>query len=270
MAVTHQPAGRAHPAHRRQLEDEPGPPAGDRVRAEAGLEPQGRAPRLRRRRGRGLPAVHRPAFRADARLGGQASSSRSARRTSRSTSPAPTPARSPQRSWPRSTAPTSSSVTPSGAACTGRPTRMSPRRSPRRSTHNLVPVICVGETAEDREAHGPSAVPVAQLRAALAGVRRGQPTSSSPTSRSGRSAPGSRPRRSRPSRSRPRCAACSSRRSATEAADATRILYGGSVKAANIAGFMREPNVDGALVGGASLDIAEFSSIVQYQKHVGV
>ena len=50
----------------------------------------------------------------------------------------------------------------------------------------------------------------------------------------------------------------------------TRILYGGSVKAANIAGFMREPNVDGALVGGASLDLNEFSSIVRYQKHVGV
>jgi triosephosphate isomerase len=32
---------------------------------------------------------------------------------------------------------------------------------------------------------------------------------------------------------------------------------------------MRQPNVDGALVGGASLDIAEFSSIVRYQQHVG-
>jgi triosephosphate isomerase len=54
-----------------------------------------------------------------------------------------------------------------------------------------------------------------------------------------------------------------------EAAAATRILYGGSVKSSNIAGFMREKNVDGALVGGASLDLAEFSSIVQFQKHVG-
>ena len=54
-----------------------------------------------------------------------------------------------------------------------------------------------------------------------------------------------------------------------EVAAATRILYGGSVKAANIAGFMREADVDGALVGGASLQIDEFSSIVRYQKHVG-
>jgi len=52
-------------------------------------------------------------------------------------------------------------------------------------------------------------------------------------------------------------------------ADATRILYGGSVKSNNIASFLRMPNVDGALVGGASLDIAEFSSIAQFRKHVG-
>jgi triosephosphate isomerase len=55
-----------------------------------------------------------------------------------------------------------------------------------------------------------------------------------------------------------------------DVADATRVLYGGSVKSTNIAGFMRQPNVDGVLVGGASLDIAEFSSIAQFLKHVGV
>ena len=54
------------------------------------------------------------------------------------------------------------------------------------------------------------------------------------------------------------------------AAAKTRILYGGSVGASNIAGFMREPNVDGALVGGASLKINDFSAIIRYQKHVGV
>jgi len=48
------------------------------------------------------------------------------------------------------------------------------------------------------------------------------------------------------------------------------VLYGGSVKAANIASFMRESNVDGALVGGASLDLDEFASISRFQKHVGV
>jgi len=55
-----------------------------------------------------------------------------------------------------------------------------------------------------------------------------------------------------------------------DAAARTRVLYGGSVKAANIAGFMREPDVDGALVGGASLLVDEFSSIIRFQKHVGV
>jgi triosephosphate isomerase len=53
-----------------------------------------------------------------------------------------------------------------------------------------------------------------------------------------------------------------------DAAARARILYGGSVKANNIAGFMKQPNIDGALVGGASLDVAEFSSIARYQKHV--
>jgi triosephosphate isomerase len=47
------------------------------------------------------------------------------------------------------------------------------------------------------------------------------------------------------------------------AADAVRIQYGGSVTAANIAEFMGQPEVDGALVGGASLKAAEFVAIVQ-------
>jgi len=46
-----------------------------------------------------------------------------------------------------------------------------------------------------------------------------------------------------------------------------RVLYGGSVKAANIAGIMAQADVDGALVGGASIDAAEFASIVRYRDH---
>jgi triosephosphate isomerase len=56
----------------------------------------------------------------------------------------------------------------------------------------------------------------------------------------------------------------------TDVAAATRILYGGSVKAANVAGFLRSPEVDGVLVGGASLDVVEFSGIARFQKHIGV
>jgi triosephosphate isomerase len=49
-----------------------------------------------------------------------------------------------------------------------------------------------------------------------------------------------------------------------EAADGVRILYGGSVKAANVAGIMAESDVDGCLVGGASLQADEFGGICRY------
>jgi triosephosphate isomerase len=45
-----------------------------------------------------------------------------------------------------------------------------------------------------------------------------------------------------------------------------RILYGGSVKADNIAAIMTQPDIDGALVGGASLDAGEFATICRYRK----
>src|SRR5690606_20361829 len=50
-------------------------------------------------------------------------------------------------------------------------------------------------------------------------------------------------------------------------AEVVRILYGGSVKASNIAAIMAEPDIDGALVGGASLDADEFVKICRYQQH---
>ncbi len=48
------------------------------------------------------------------------------------------------------------------------------------------------------------------------------------------------------------------------AADAVRVLYGGSVKAGNIGGIMAKPDVDGALVGGASLQADEFGGICRF------
>ena len=48
------------------------------------------------------------------------------------------------------------------------------------------------------------------------------------------------------------------------AADAVRILYGGSVKSSNIDALMAQPNIDGVLVGGASLDAQEFARIVRF------
>jgi triosephosphate isomerase len=49
-----------------------------------------------------------------------------------------------------------------------------------------------------------------------------------------------------------------------EAADRSRLLYGGSVKAANIDELMAQPDIDGVLVGGASLDAQEFARIVGF------
>jgi triosephosphate isomerase len=48
------------------------------------------------------------------------------------------------------------------------------------------------------------------------------------------------------------------------AAETVRILYGGSVKPGNAAELMAQPEIDGALVGGASLDPDDFARIIQY------
>jgi len=134
--------------------------------------------------------------------------------------------------------------------------------------HGVVPILCVGETAEDLEKHGPSAVPVAQLRAALAGII-GAPDlviAYEPVWAIG-SGLAATPEQAEQVAARLRETLGELYGAAT--ADATRILYGGSVKSGNIASLMREANVDGALVGGASLDVTEFASIARFQKHVG-
>jgi triosephosphate isomerase len=51
-----------------------------------------------------------------------------------------------------------------------------------------------------------------------------------------------------------------------EIAASARILYGGSVKSANIVDIMKQPDVDGALVGGASLDPEEFARICKFHR----
>jgi triosephosphate isomerase len=55
----------------------------------------------------------------------------------------------------------------------------------------------------------------------------------------------------------------------SETATRVRILYGGSVKADNIAAIMDQKDVDGALVGGASLDAGEFARICRYRELTG-
>ncbi|MBH0054186.1 triose-phosphate isomerase [Salinibacterium sp. SWN139] len=134
--------------------------------------------------------------------------------------------------------------------------------------HGLVPVLCVGETADDLEAHGPSAVPVAQLKAGLAEVS-GTPElviAYEPVWAIG-SGKAATPEQAEQVAARLRETLAEVL--GDDVAAATRILYGGSVKSGNIASLMREPNIDGALVGGASLDVAEFASISRFSKHVG-
>ncbi len=135
------------------------------------------------------------------------------------------------------------------------------------SAQGMVPVICVGETAEDLESQGAAAVPLAQLEAAVAGLPKGasfviayEPVWAIGSGEAATSA-----------QAEEVCAALRGRiaelRGAKESAE-TRVLYGGSVSSQNVAGFLRQPNIDGALVGGASLDSQEFSRIVQFRKHV--
>jgi triosephosphate isomerase (TIM) len=135
--------------------------------------------------------------------------------------------------------------------------------------HGLVPVICVGETADDLEKFGASAVPVGQLQVALEGVPADADivVAYEPVWAIGSG------KAATPEQAQDVCAKLRdviADKMGPDAAARTRILYGGSVKSGNIASFMREPDVDGALVGGASLVVDEFAAIIRYQKHVGV
>ncbi len=135
--------------------------------------------------------------------------------------------------------------------------------------HGLVPIICVGETLEQLESEGQSAVPIRQTLAALSGheqlgdfVIAYEPvwaigTGKVATPEEAASVAG-------------KIRAAIQDAFGPELAAATRILYGGSVKAMNVAGFLRSPEVDGVLVGGASLDAEEFSGIARFQKHLAL
>jgi len=131
----------------------------------------------------------------------------------------------------------------------------------------MVPMICVGETAEDRVAQGAAAVPLAQLEGALASLPNGAEyaVAYEPVWAIGSGEPAT------PEQAQEVVSALRNRihelRGESEAQE-TRILYGGSVTSQNIAGFMRQPDIDGALVGGASIVADEFSRIAQFRKHV--
>ncbi len=135
--------------------------------------------------------------------------------------------------------------------------------------HGLTPILCVGEGEGVRELNGQVDHTVAQVGAALAGVSAEQAASVviayEPVWAIGTGEVAT------PEDAQEVCAALRARladKFGAEVADVVRIQYGGSVKAANIASIMAKPDVDGALVGGASLDAEEFASIVRFPEHV--
>ncbi|MCL2795102.1 MAG: triose-phosphate isomerase [Microbacteriaceae bacterium] len=130
----------------------------------------------------------------------------------------------------------------------------------------LVPLICVGETAKDLERHEPSAVPASQLRGALIDFKPGDEfvVAYEPVWAIGAGAAATPDQAQNVASVLRRVVA---QMIDEETAAKTRILYGGSVKPDNIVGIMKCPDVDGVLVGGASLDVETFASIVRYKKH---
>jgi triosephosphate isomerase len=135
--------------------------------------------------------------------------------------------------------------------------------------HGLTPILCVGEHLEVRRTGGHVSHCVDQLAAALEGVSATTAerlvVAYEPVWAIGTGEVAT------PQDAQEVCAAIRDTLAGLYGrprADATRVLYGGSVKAGNVAGIMAQPDVDGALVGGASIDPAEFASIVRFRQHV--
>jgi triosephosphate isomerase len=134
--------------------------------------------------------------------------------------------------------------------------------------HGLVPIVCMGEGLPVRQSGEQVAYVLAQLDADLAGLTgeqvAGLVIAYEPVWAIGTGEVAT------PEDAQEVCAAIRARIGETfgpEVADAVRVLYGGSVKSSNVAGIMAKPDVDGALVGGASLDPDEFVGIVRFRLH---
>ncbi len=131
--------------------------------------------------------------------------------------------------------------------------------------HDLKPIFCVGENLEEREAGRTTQVVSSQIKGGLAGVegdfsnrmviayepiwaigtgRVAEPEDANEVIRHIRAVVGST--------------------NGPETAQGVRILYGGSVKPDNVQALMEEPEIDGALVGGASLQGDDFLQLIKY------
>ena len=129
---------------------------------------------------------------------------------------------------------------------------------------SLVPIVCVGETLEEREANQTLAVLDRQVKDGLDGFAGAQvagmilayePVWAIGTGRNATAAQAQEAHAHIRGRLRQWFGG--------EAAEKTRVLYGGSVKPDNVAELVREPDVDGGLVGGASLDLKGFTALVR-------
>lgn len=135
--------------------------------------------------------------------------------------------------------------------------------------HGLAPVLCVGEGLKVREAGEHVQHTLAQLQAALQDftaedlgdlVIAYEPVWAIGTGRV-----------AGPEDAQEMSAAIRTKLTelhSAEFAESIRIIYGGSVKSSNVAQLLQGPDVDGALVGGASLDAEEFAKIARFEKHI--
>jgi triosephosphate isomerase len=132
--------------------------------------------------------------------------------------------------------------------------------------HGMTPILCVGETLEERDAGGTESRVAEQIRRSFDGVDQQQartvvvayePIWAIGTGRNAE--PGDAGRVVELIRE------TLATRYDRDLATGVRIQYGGSVKPGNIREFMAHPEIDGALVGGSSLDPEDFALIVKYR-----
>jgi triosephosphate isomerase (TIM) len=133
--------------------------------------------------------------------------------------------------------------------------------------HGLVPIVCIGEGLDVRREGRHVEYTLAQLDGALADVPAGQAAvlvvAYEPVWAIGTGEVAT------PEDAQEVCGAIRVRLAelySVELASSVRVLYGGSVKAANIGPIMTQPDVDGALVGGASLNPEEFTAICRFDR----
>ncbi len=133
--------------------------------------------------------------------------------------------------------------------------------------HGIRPIVCVGEPVDVRREDQHVEHALDQLRGALAGVEPGHASdlvvAYEPVWAIGTGEVAT------PENAQEMCAAIRgvlAERFTADAAERVRVLYGGSVKADNVTAIMEQPDVDGALVGGASTDAEGFVRICRYRQ----